>query len=259
MGQRFFSAAHVQMPLLLGPSDRHVFAIYHPPVQAASLALTVICPPLLNEYMRTQLALRELAVGLCEKGHAVMRFDYRGTGDSAGELEDLLVSDWLEDIRLVVRKGLELSGSSRVRLLGVRAGALLACTAVGLLGDVERVVLWDPVPGGTQYLEKMREIQHSIIEQSASRRHRHDDSVHEYAGYRLSQGMVEELSSLDTGTYRNLAKSKVRIIATSQQQFETGEINQDIADFACDWETELDNLMMPKPVLERIAACLTAS
>ena len=44
-----------------GPSNQQVFAIYHPPVGGSGQVLTVICPPLFNEYMRTHLALRELA------------------------------------------------------------------------------------------------------------------------------------------------------------------------------------------------------
>ena len=48
-----------------GPSNQQVFAIYHPPAGGSGQVLTVICPPLFNEYMRTQLALRELAISLC--------------------------------------------------------------------------------------------------------------------------------------------------------------------------------------------------
>ena len=41
----------------------------------------------------------------------MLRFDYRGTGDSFGELGEVTVSDWLEDIALAVREGREISGS----------------------------------------------------------------------------------------------------------------------------------------------------
>ena len=33
-----------------GPSNHQVFAIYHPPVGGSGQELTVICPPLFNEY-----------------------------------------------------------------------------------------------------------------------------------------------------------------------------------------------------------------
>src|SRR5207249_5393979 len=116
MGQRFFSATRVETAFFLGPSNRQVFAVYHSPVEAGNEVLTVICPPLFNEYMRTQLALRELAISLAEKGQHVVRFDYQGTGDSFGELDRVAMSDSLEDIALVIRKGRELSGRKLLRL-----------------------------------------------------------------------------------------------------------------------------------------------
>src|SRR4030095_14531616 len=139
MGQRYFSAARVQTPLFFGPSSRRVFATHHPPVEGGNGVLTVICPPLFNEFMRTQLALRELAISLAERGQHVLRFDYRGTGDSSAELDEVAISDWMEDIALTVCEGRNLSGSSIVRLLGVRAGALLACRAASACGDIERM------------------------------------------------------------------------------------------------------------------------
>ena len=72
-----------------GPSNQQVFASYHPPVGGSGQVLTVICPPLFNEYMRTQLALRELAISLAERGQHVLRLDYRGTGDSFGDLDEV--------------------------------------------------------------------------------------------------------------------------------------------------------------------------
>jgi hypothetical protein len=58
------------------------------------------------------------------------------------------VSEWVEDIARAVREGRELSGSSMVRLLGVQAGALLACRSVGASSDVQRLVLRDAVADG---------------------------------------------------------------------------------------------------------------
>jgi alpha-beta hydrolase superfamily lysophospholipase len=142
-----------------GPGNRWIFANYHAAAGVGGQVLTVICPPLFSDYMRTHLVLRELAMALAERGQHVLRFDYRGTGDSFGKLGEVTVSDWIEDIALGVREGREISGSSVVRLLGVRAGALLACAAARALSDVQRLVLWDPISDGAGYLEVLRRIQ----------------------------------------------------------------------------------------------------
>jgi pimeloyl-ACP methyl ester carboxylesterase len=244
-----------------GPSNQQVFASYHPPVGGGGQVLTVICPPLFNEYMRTQLALRELAISLAERGQHVLRFDYRGTGDSFGDLDEFAISDWIEDIALAVREGRDLSGSSVVRLLGVRAGALLACRSAGVFSDVQRLVLWDPVPDGAGYLQALRRIQVAIIERdlSLSRAERRE-TLHEYAGHRLSERMVEEFNLLDESAYTSVPKSKLHVVSTSSEVgFPLQAVPRDVAPFACDWETELEDLMTPKPVLERLSACLTMS
>jgi alpha-beta hydrolase superfamily lysophospholipase len=244
-----------------GPSNQQVFAIYHPPVQGGSEVLTVICPPLFTEYMRTQLALRDLAISLAERGQHVLRFDYRGTGDSFGDLGEVAISDWVEDIALAVREGRELSGSSAVRLLGVRAGALLACRSVGATNDVQRLVLWDPVPEGTGYLESLRRVQMAMLERnySLSRAERRE-AMHEYAGYTLSDRMVEEFHLLDASTYSSVPKNKLHIVSTaSANGFPVQGIPQDVARFACNWDIDSEDILIPRLVLERLIACLTLS
>lgn len=242
-----------------GPSDRQVFASYHPPFAGSGQVLTVICPPLFNEYMRTQAALRDLAISLTERGQHVLRFDYRGTGDSFGDLDEVQLSEWIDDIALAVREARDLSGSSVVRILGVRAGALLACRSASACGEIQRLVLWDPVPNAADYLQAMRCIQETLIERDVSSdRTGRCKSLHEYAGYRLSERMVEEFSLLDANTYSSVPASKLHIVSTSPEDANSlPGVHLVVASFACNWEIELEDLMTPKPVLERISECLT--
>jgi pimeloyl-ACP methyl ester carboxylesterase len=243
-----------------GPSNEQVFASYHPPVGGSGQVLTVICPPLFHEYMLTQLALRELAISLAERGQHVLRLDYRGTGDSFGNLGEVAISDWVDDIALAVREGRDLSGSGVVRLLAVRAGALLACRSAGASSDVQRLVLWDPVPDGAGYLQALRRIQVAIERDLHLSRAERRETLHEYAGYRLSERMLEEFRLLDASAYSSVPKSKLHVVSTSPEAgFPVQGVSQDVARFACNWETDLANLMTPKPVLERLNVCLTMS
>jgi uncharacterized protein len=244
-----------------GPSDQRVFASYHPPSGAGGQVLTVLCPPLFNEYMRTQPALRDLAISLAERGQHVLRLDYRGTGDSFCDIDEVQLSDWIDDIALAVREGRDLSGSSVVRIFGVRAGALLACRSASACGDIQRLVLWDPVLDGAGYLQALRRIQETIIERNVSRnRAARRESLHEYAGYRLSERMVEEFCSLDANVLSNIPMSKLHVVSTSPDDaIPIPGVHLIAAPFACNWETELEDMMAPKPVLERIGECLTMS
>jgi pimeloyl-ACP methyl ester carboxylesterase len=244
-----------------GPGSQQVFASYHPASGGAGQVLTVICPPLFSDYMRTQLALRELAISLAERGQHVLRFDYRGTGDSFGEIGEVGVCDWLEDIALVVREGREISGSSVVRLLGVRAGALLACRSAGASSDVQRLVLWDPVPDGASYLQVLRRRQAALCERNLYMTNpERREAMNEYAGYALSERMPEDLRLVDASAYSSVPKGMLHIVSTSPAAgFPVQGVPQDVAPFACNWDTLADNVIVPRPVLERLVACLTQS
>jgi pimeloyl-ACP methyl ester carboxylesterase len=242
-----------------GPSNEQVFANYHPPIGGSDQVLTVICPPLFADYMRTQLALRDLAIALAERGQHVLRLDYRGTGDSSCDLEEVTVSDWLEDIARTVREGRELSGSGIVRLLGVRAGALLACKAVGTLNELQRLVLWDPVLDGAGYLEVLRRVQTMMLQQNRdlSRAERRE-ATREYAGYCVSERMLKEFGILDASAYASLQRGKLHVVNTSaESDFPVAGVSRHVAPFRCDWDTDANDLLMPRPVLERLIACLT--
>jgi pimeloyl-ACP methyl ester carboxylesterase len=244
-----------------GPGNRWIFANYHPAAGVGGQVLTVICPPLFSDYMRTHLVLRELAMALAERGQHVLRFDYRGTGDSFGDLGEVTVSDWLEDIALGVREGREISGSSVVRLLGVRAGALLACAAARALSDVQRLVLWDPISDGAGYLQVLRGVQVTLSTRNLYlSRAEHREAMHEYAGYRLSERMLEEFRLFDASVYSSVPKSKLHIVSTSSETgFPAPGVPQDAVPFRCDWDTGADGLIVSRPVLERLIACLTLS
>ncbi|MGH7130027.1 MAG: alpha/beta fold hydrolase [Planctomycetaceae bacterium] len=149
-----------------GPAGAELFAVYHPARDPGAEILTILCPPLFAEGMRTQLAMRELGISLAEAGQHVLRFDYRGTGDSAGTLAGIRLSDWCEDIRAVMREGMEISGAPRVNLVGVRAGALFLCCALQGQPPVDKVVLWDPVLSGTAYVGQLRRIQAKMLDRN---------------------------------------------------------------------------------------------
>ncbi|HEX4885772.1 MAG TPA: SDR family NAD(P)-dependent oxidoreductase, partial [Casimicrobiaceae bacterium] len=258
MGQRTLGAASLPVPRLLGAADQPVFAMLHAPGNGGEGVLTVLCPPLFNESMRTQLALRELALALAERGHHVVRFDYRGTGDSAGDLEDIELRHWLDDVALAVCEGRRWSGAGVVRLAAVRAGALLVAGAACACGDVERIVLWDPVESGAAYLRAMRAAQQAVIEHGAVLGDADRLAAeNEYAGYRISQRMVDALVALDAGALVDASGRAPCVVSTSADAAAPSGATVERVPFPCHWETELENLMMPKPVLERLVLCLT--
>jgi pimeloyl-ACP methyl ester carboxylesterase len=249
----------VHESFLFGPPGQQLFATYHPPSGGGRGDLVVICPPLFAEYLRTHPALRELAVRLAEEGRHVLRLDYRGTGDSSCELADVTVSDWVEDIVRAVDEGRDISGSTVVRVLAVRAAGLLACRAVGSSPDVHQLVLWDPVLDGAGYLESLRRIQRHIIERSHSlSRALRREAMRDYSGYALSDRMVDDWGKLALTDITNVSRQRLQVVTSSTTGFERLDgITPQVERFECNWETEGEDLMMPQPVLELLLTCLT--
>lgn len=244
-----------------GPGEQQLFAIYHPPANTSSRLLTVICPPLFAEFSRTHSVLRELAVALAECGQHVLRMDYRGTGDSFGNLEELSTSDWIQDITSAIQEGRELTGCNEVRVLGVRASALLACRSVATMNDVTRLVLWDPIVDGNECLKSLDQKKFSILDQNhfiklaERRRLMRQPTLHN-----LSETMLEGFQSLDASGYLVVPKEKYRVIFTSSENgFPVADVSCVEVPFACYWEMASESLIVSQPILENLMQELTDS
>jgi pimeloyl-ACP methyl ester carboxylesterase len=96
--------------------------------------------------------MRQLARTLSARGWHVLRFDYYGTGDSAGDFAEANREQWLADVDTAVEELKDIGQLSRVALVGMRVGGALAAQVAERRRDVDRIVLWDPVMDGKSYL-----------------------------------------------------------------------------------------------------------
>ena len=144
-------------PFYFGTGDRRLFGIYDPPQRARAKRAVLLCHPWGPEYVHAYRAVRQLAKMLAASGLHVMRFDYYGTGDSAGETTDGDPAAWTADIRAAIQELRDTAETKCVSLVGLRLGAVLAAEAAARAGmTVDRLVLWDPVVRGKDYLAELR-------------------------------------------------------------------------------------------------------
>ncbi len=106
----------------------------------------VICPPIGQEHLITYWGLRRLAEQLVTLDFLVCRFDYSGTGDSAGGPSATPVADWTADVGAAVDLVAAL-GVEHVALVGMRIGASLAAELAAQDDRIGPLVMWDPVAG----------------------------------------------------------------------------------------------------------------
>ena len=125
--------------------------------------------------------------------------------------------------------------------------------------DFERIVMWDPVLHGAEYLDLLHRIETAWIERNyylsgAERR----QAEHEYAGYRLSHRMVEDFRSLDAGAYLAVPNSKLRVVTTvGGVSIPIQGVSHEATEFSCRWDTGSEDILVPGLVMDRLVTWLT--
>src|ERR1700677_4086689 len=139
-------------PIWFGSDERPLFGMFHIPESGFARAGVVVCPPFGRDLLHAQFTLRCLGDEMTARGVCTLRFDYAGTGDSAGTGNDPdRVSSWLDSITTAVAT-MRASGVASVFLVGMGLGATLAAQVVEADENIDGLVLWDPEPSGKAYL-----------------------------------------------------------------------------------------------------------
>ncbi len=207
------------IPRYFGKTDSPLYGVYHPPTGTPRNSGVLLCYPFGQEYMRAHRAYRQLALLLSKAGHHVLRFDYAGTGDSSGELEDVDVRRWIEDAAEAVQELRDTAGTATVALVGLRLGGLIAAAAAEGRGDVERLILWDPVMSGTEYEnELLTEIEAGspFAEALHSGNRLTEDGVLHYNGFSMTPRFRETLADLDLLEIRQAPAPRVFHVVSHQ-------------------------------------------
>jgi exosortase A-associated hydrolase 2 len=144
-----------EKPFFFANGDQDLFGVLHEPESEPRDCGFVFCSAFAEEKLWTHRVFVSFARRLAETGFPVLRFDFRGHGDSEGEFSDSTVETRLADISRAVQVLAERSPRiSRVGLLGMRFGATLAALAA----DRERcgcLILWEPIIDGSAYMREM--------------------------------------------------------------------------------------------------------
>lgn len=204
-----------------GSSGKALFGAYHPPIGAVRKNEgVVLCPPIGVEGLRAQRALRQIATMLAKSGLHVLRFDYFGTGDSAGACEEGSVQQWQSDIETAMEELKDTAGISRLHLVGLRLGGALAAILAERVDGIENLVLWDPIVSGQDYLDEMIEadIAYEPYRQHATRV---DAALLQgqtlgIMGYAVTEMQRQQLRSIDLNQLGPLKSKRVFLLVSSE-------------------------------------------
>jgi pimeloyl-ACP methyl ester carboxylesterase len=157
----------------------------------------VICNPLGYEAISSHRTNRHMAIAAAARGIPVLRFDYDGTGDSAGDdTEPDRVKAWLQSIQLAIETLREATGVTHVCLAGIRLGASLALLATQNRDDVCGVIAINPVIDGRRYLREMRALAATGAQPVAANSSSNNADVQEAAGFITTAATRETLAQI---------------------------------------------------------------
>lgn len=240
--------------------DDQLFGCYHPAGGIGSARLLVICPPFFDEYRRSYKALADLANACSDQNINVLRFDYFGTGESYGALDQASVDGWRLDIESAIEEGIALSGADEVFLLGVRFGATLAAQARHVC--IKRYIFWDPVVRGSSYLSWLEEVNTDLKRSHhrlAKRISKKLENI-EYEAFHLPMPLKNGINELllEQAVLDEIAQTYV--ITTDKMVFDSDVFsNCEFPGLEYDWPAYHDGVLSQKPVLGAIAGRVIAS
>jgi len=146
-------------PFHFASPNRRLFGLFEPAMEGSRGAkAALLCNPFGQEAVRTHRMYRVLADRLVRAGIGVMRFDYYGTGDSAGDDTDGDLAGWTSDLVAAHEELVRRSRASEVVWIGARLGATLSIGASNaVLRPPHCMILWEPIVDGAGYLRAMAE------------------------------------------------------------------------------------------------------
>lgn len=266
-------------PFFFGPPERQLFGAFHAgDVARAQPVGVLLCNPFGQEAIRTHRLLRVVADRLSRTGVHVLRFDYFGTGDSAGEDEQGEIDGWSRDVLRAHEELRRLSGASTVVWVGARLGATVALRAARRAdASLRRLVLWDPVVDGPSYSQLLRTRHVERLEEVYLR---HDPSwrrrlevdpasfLDEASGFPVSAELHRQLKSLapeDLGVPGGVGLHVIAdpADAAAQQwiarlQGHAGGLRATPLPRALDWTEHeaMNGALVPAPALQALLAAL---
>lgn len=197
-------------PFFFGPNSQPLFGLFHAPQAGQERDFGVlICNPWGQEFVRGHRSISQLGLRLARAGFPVLRFDFTGTGDSAGADDCASLAQWQADIRAAIQELKRRARVESVFVAGLRLGASLGALVASGRDDVEGVVLWEPAITGAQYLQDLTAWQEEkelyFFKQSSSQQA-------ELLGYGLHPDLLNDLRGLDLLALKRRPAASVLVI-----------------------------------------------
>lgn len=141
------------------PSDgQQVVGMWHAPAGGPPAPALVLCHGFTGHKAESHRLFVDAARAFAGRGIGVLRFDFRGSGDSEGESVDVTVSAQVADARAAlayVRARPEVD-PARIGILGLSMGGLVVALMAGDEPALRAIALWNPLANPSGVAERRR-------------------------------------------------------------------------------------------------------
>jgi exosortase A-associated hydrolase 2 len=137
-----------------GSKNRNLLGFLHLPSSETVKPAILYCHPFADEMNLSHRVTVETARLLTENGHPVLRFHMSGCGDSEGELDEVTIDDWEQDIAKAVEWLKDTLKTNLYGLWGLRLGGGLALLHEMKFRTASFLILWQPVVAFSEYIRQ---------------------------------------------------------------------------------------------------------
>ena len=135
---------------ILENGGQQIFGVLHRPAKVKNPPIVLILHGFASSKHGANRCYVTLAEKLSQAGIATFRFDFRGSGDSEGNLSEITFEDLVSDAVSVLKKLAEIEGidASRIALFGASLGGAISVYAAARTQKIKVMALWAPVASG---------------------------------------------------------------------------------------------------------------
>lgn len=259
-------------PFYFGTPSQPLFGCYHFPKAGTGRELGVVLSyPMGEEYIRFHRAFRQLAERLSLVGFPVLRFDFYGCGDSAGETKDGRVAQWLSDVSTATQEIKRRSHIEKVCLVGLRFGGTLSAMVGVDRPDIDAMVLWDPVVGGKDYLEELTRLHLEMLTRAHVKPTPHLGSENrtELLGFPMTDAMLKDIERLNLLAIPKKPANNVLLVESHEQTDQELYVNhlksldvqvtyqQIPLPQLWTWSEDVGRILVPHQILQSVVAWIS--